>query len=127
VSLSHVEENVLAYYVSGAAGDLSVAPRWYPHGELILIVADKIEVALRPFGRKVRSQNKGPAAAFLDYMIAKGAFSTTTNDFGGTMHQFQGQAYKQALEEWRSSDPIIGQAQAAGEGFWQERFAALGG
>jgi hypothetical protein len=125
VSLSDLEQHVLAYYVATAAKELSIAPRWYPHGELILIVGDKIEVGLRPFGRKVRAASKAAAAAFVDRMIAEGAFTTQKNDFGGTMHQFQPASYKQAVANWQSSDPLIGQA--ADDGSWQSRFAALTG
>ena len=32
-------------------------------------------------------------------MIEKGAWSTRTNDFGGTLHAFQSGAYKPALEK----------------------------
>lgn len=125
MSLNELEQHVCAYYVQGAANDLNIAGRFYPYSELVFIIADKIEVATRPFGRKVRSQNKGPATAFLDHMIAKGAFTTTKNDFGGTMHQFQPPTYKQALRELQESDPILQEAGAAGEDFWQDAFARL--
>jgi hypothetical protein len=31
------------------------------------------------------------------------------------------------LREWQESDPLIQQAKAGGETFWQDRFAALAG
>jgi hypothetical protein len=127
MSLSDLEQHVLAYYLEGAADDLNLAGRFYPHAELVLIVGDKIEVATRRFGRKVRSQTRAPATAFVDRMIADGAFSTKQNDFGGTMHQFQAPAYKQALRAWQADDPILREAQGGGEGFWPDRFAALAG
>ncbi len=127
MSLSELEQHILAYYVGDAADQLDIAGRFYPYSELVFVIGDKIEVATRPFGRKVRSQNKGPATALLDRMIEQGAFSTTRNDFGGTMHQFQPAAYKQALGEWRGSDPILQQARAGGDRFWKDRFAALAG
>ena len=127
MDLNELEQNLLAFYVGGAARDLNIAPRWYPHGELILIVGDKIEVAARPFGRKVRAASKAAATTFVDRMIAQGAFTTQKNDFGGTMHQFQPAPYKQALANWGEADPILQQAQATGEGFWQDRFASLTG
>ena len=126
MSLSDLEQHVLAYYVATGANELSLAPRRYPHGELVLIVGDKIEVACRPFGRKVRAASKAAAAAFVERMIGEGAFTTQANDFGGTMHQFQPGAYKQAVASWQAGDPLIQQA-AADEGFWRDRFAALTG
>ncbi len=47
MSLSDLEQHILAYYVAGAAKDLTAAPRFYPFGELILIVEDKMQVATR--------------------------------------------------------------------------------
>lgn len=125
--MNELEHHVFAYYVQGAANDLNIAGRFYPRSELVFIVADKIQVATRKFGRKVASQDKAAATAFLDHMIEKGAFSTKQNDFGGTMHQFQTPAYKQELKALQENDPIVRQAKEGGEGFWQDRFAALSG
>ena len=90
-----------------------------------MIVSDKIEVATRKFGRQVTRAAKAAAAAFVDAMIAKGAWSTTQNDFGGTMHQFQPEAYRAALAELQGADAIVQQSRQGGELFWVEKFAGL--
>ena len=123
--LNTLQAHLFAYYAGGAAKDLSAAPRFYPHGELILIVSDKIQVAARKFGRKVVAAAKDVAAAYVDQMIAAGAWSTVKNDFGGTMHQFQEPAYKAALAAIVAADPIIAAAAAAGPDFWETTFAGL--
>ena len=125
--MNELEHHVFAYYVQSAANDLNIAGRFYPRSELVFIIADKIQVATRKFGRKVASQDKAAAIAFLDHMIDKGAFSTKQNDFGGTMHQFQTATYKQALRDLQESDPIVQQAIADGDSFWLDKFAALTG
>jgi hypothetical protein len=123
--LNPLEAHLFAFYAQGAAKDLTAAPRFYPHGELVLIVEDKVQVAARRFGFKVKSKAKPVATVFVDHMIAAGAWTTTKNDFGGTMHQFQEPAYKAALADLVASDPIIAQATAAGADFWETAFAEL--
>jgi hypothetical protein len=41
------------------------------------------------------------------------------------MHQFQPDTYAKVFKELEASNPILQKAQAAGEGFWDEAFAAL--
>jgi hypothetical protein len=125
--MNELERNVFAYYVQGAANELDIAGRFYPKSELAFVIADKIQVATRKFGRKVSTKDKAVAAAFLDHMIEKGAFTTKQNDFGGTMHQFQTPLYKQELKALQESDPIVQEAKAGGDSFWQDKFAALSG
>lgn len=125
--LSDLEHHAFAYYVAAHAGDLSVAPRFYPHGELILILEDKVKVALRKFGFKAKSQAKPAAIAFLDLMIARGGWSSKENDFGGTMHQFQADTYPKIVAELKETDPVIQKAKAEGEGYWEKAFAELTG
>ena len=125
MSMTDLEAHVLAYYVAGEAKNLAAAPRFYPHGELILIVEDKIGVATRKFGSKVRGKANAAATVFVDHMIAAGAWSTKNNDFGGTMHQYQPEGYRAALADWQASDPIVAAARASGETFWADTFAAL--
>ena len=98
MSLSELEQHVFAYYVAGHANELNIATRWYPYGELTLVIADKVTVAVRKFGRKPRASAKAVATAFLDHMIEKGAWATKQNEFGGQMHQFQADKYKAELK-----------------------------
>ena len=125
MSTPEIDQTLVAHYVAHGAKELTAAPRFYPRGELVLIVEDKVQVGARPFGVKVRGRSKAAAELFLDRMIAAGAWSTTTNDFGGTMHQFQPDAYKAELKAWQDSDPVIAAARAGGDSFWADTFAAL--
>jgi hypothetical protein len=127
MSLTDLEEHVYAYYVAGDAAQFSAAPRFYPYGELTLIIADKVQVAARKFGRQAASKANAVAAVLLDRLIAAGAYSTKQNDFGGSMHQFQGDAYKQFLRNEQASNPIIVKANDAGPEFWEQAFASLTG
>jgi hypothetical protein len=118
-------DHMIAYYVAGPANDVNVAPRWYPYGELTLILDDKFSIALRRFGPKVRGKSKLAATRFLDAMIEKGVWETKQNDFGGSMHQFQSDKFRAAIAEQQASDPIIAQAKAAGPDYWDKAFAEL--
>ncbi len=125
MSLTPLEQASLSYFVAGPAGDLVIATRWYPYGELILIIEDKFAVATRKFGLKAKGTAKVAGTAFLDAMIAAGAWETKQNDFGGAMHQFQMDVYRKALAEMRAEDALAVEAAAGGEGFWAEKFGAL--
>jgi hypothetical protein len=120
-------DHMIAYYVAGPANDLNIATRWYPYGELVLIIEDKFSIATRKFGSKVRGKSKAAGKAFLDAMIEKGAWETKTNDFGGQMHQFQTDKFRAAIAEQQASDPTIAKAQAEGPEYWEKAFAALVG
>ncbi len=85
----------------------------------------KIQVATRKFGRKATAKANSVAAALLDRLIAAGAYSTKTNDFGGSMHQFQADAYKAFLKQEQESDPIILKAKDGGPDYWDQAFSAL--
>lgn len=121
--LTPLEAHVTAYYLSDAANTLDISGRFYPHGELVMIIADKMQVATRKFGRKAGAATRGAATAFVDHMIAEGAWTTKQNDFGGTMHQFQGEAYRAALKAMQASDPVL----ASVNDDWEGAFAALTG
>ena len=125
MSLNPLEQHVLAFWTSGQALDLNIATRWFPYSEMILILEDKISIATRKFGLKVRSCSKKAATAFLDAMIAKDAWETKANEFGGNMHQFNLANYTRALAEMNAADPIVQTAAAGGETFWADTFAAL--
>jgi hypothetical protein len=118
-------DHMIAYYVAGPANDLNIAPRWYPHGELVLIVEDKFATATRKFGPKVKSQSKVAAKAFLEAMIAKGVWETKANDFGGQMHQFQTDTFRSTIAEQQANDPVIAKARAEGPDYWAKAFAEL--
>jgi hypothetical protein len=120
-ALSPLEAHVLAYYVQGTATTLDITGRFYPHGELVMIITDKMQVATRKFGRKAGAATRAAATAFVDQMIAAGAWSTKTNDFGGTMHQFQGGVYRPTLKEMQANDPVI----AAVGDTWEAVFEEL--
>lgn len=125
MSLTELEQHIYAYYVAGDASLFSAAPRFYPYGELILVIADKVQVATRKFGTKVASKSRTVANALLDELIAAEAYSTKKNDFGGTMHQFQSEAYRAFLKQQQESNPIILEAKEAGPEFWEQTFASL--
>jgi hypothetical protein len=126
MSLTDREQHVLAYYLANGAQDFTMVGRFFPHGELVLVLQDKIQVANRKFGTKASMACPKAAAALLDTLIEKQAFSTTPNKFGGTMHQFQPDIYPKVLKELREANPIVQKAEAAGPDFWPEAFAALG-
>ena len=50
MNLSGLEQHVFAYYVANAAEQLNMVPRYWPYGELKLLVEDKVQVAVRKFG-----------------------------------------------------------------------------
>jgi hypothetical protein len=127
MSLNEIEQTAYAYYATGPAKDLNIATRWYPYGELILILDDKISVAVRKFDRKVRGVSRTVAKTFLDTMLEKGAWTTKQNDYGGTMHQFQLDVFRAALRDFAETDPIAKEAAGKGPEFWADRFAALAG
>ena len=125
MSLSGLEQYILAFFVANHAADLQIANRFFPYGELVLMWEDKISVATRKFGFKVRSRSKAVATALLDAMIEKGAYSSKQNDFGGTMHSLQSEEYRAFVRELKESDPIIQKSQAGGDDFWEKAFAEL--
>jgi hypothetical protein len=127
MSLSDLEQHVLAYWLASDAPAFSMAPRFYPYGELTLIVNDKIQVATRKFGSKVNAATKPAANAFIDALIEKGGLSSQKGKFGGTMHQYQADTYPRVVAEMAAADPIVQQAKSGGAEFWEAKFAELGG
>lgn len=125
MSLTDLQAHVLAYYTTGHGKELSITQRWYPHAELVMIIDDKIAVAVRKFGRKAAKESRAAATHFVDTMIEKGVWTTQTNDFGGTMHQFQLGAYPAALAEFNAASPVVQAAAAGGETYWADKFAEL--
>ena len=124
--LNELEAHIFAYYISSGLGrDFTAAPRRFPYGELVLVLEDKIKVATRKFGFKVTMRAKAVANALLDRLIAEGGYDTKENDFGGTMHQFQPDAYRALLAQWSAADPVSRQAEAGGPEYWETAFARL--
>ena len=83
MSLSDLEQHVLADYLAVQANDLNIATRWYPYGKLALILKDKFSIAVRKFGIKARGRAKPVVKAFLEHLIEKGVWATKQNEFGG--------------------------------------------
>ncbi len=126
-NLTPLEANILAFFVGGAAQDLVIAGRFFPRTEVVNNIDDKMQMATRRFGFKVKSKTRPAAVAFVDHMIEKGAWSTKAQDFGGTMHQFQPEVFRSELQAMADADPIVQEAKAASETFWTDRFAELTG
>ncbi len=127
MSLTEVEELAYAYYLAHDANQFNVTGRWYPHGELVLVIGDKVQVATRKFGRQVHSKANNVSRVWLDRLIETGAYATKQNEFGGSMHQFQPDTYKTVLRQEQAANPIIQEAEGKGPDFWTEKFAALVG
>ena len=125
MNLSGLEQHVFAYYVANAAEQLNMVPRYWPYGELKLLVEDKVQVAVRKFGLKAKMASPNVARVLLDLLIERDAFSTVKNEHGGTMHQYQAANYRSCVRELQETDPVILKAKAAGPGYWDDAFAAL--
>jgi hypothetical protein len=123
--LSDLQQAVLAYFLAGPANDINIAGRWYPKSEVILIIDDKFQQAVRKFGSKARAATKPAATAFVEHMIEKGGWASKENDFGGTMQQWQMDGFRKELKELQAANPIVQEAAAGGETYWQDKFAAL--
>jgi hypothetical protein len=124
MSLTDLQEKALAYYLADQAAQLNMVGRWWPTHDLISIIADKVEQAVRPFGTAARAASKPAAEAYVDQLIASGAYVSQAGKFGGTMHQFQPDVYKAELAKLQAENPIVREAEAAGPDYWTEAFAA---
>jgi len=124
MSLTSIQEAAIAYYIAGPANDLNIATRWYPRGELLLIIDDKFQMAVRKFGVRVRGATKPAADKFLADMIDAGGWETKPQEYG-TMHQFNLAGYRAALKAMQAANPLVAAAAAGGEDFWKEKFAEL--
>lgn len=125
MSLNDLESHVLAYYLAGQADELNIAGRFFPRNAIIDSVEDKMKIATRKFGRKVGAAARPGAEQFVDKLIAEGGFSTKEDKFGGVMHQFQTDRYREILAETKGADPIVAKAPAADAPYWEETFAGL--
>lgn len=127
MSLNEIGQAGMSYFVAEKAPTMDFADKWNPRGELNLVWADKIEVALRKFGRKVRTQSKQIAIELLDYLIANGAYETRENEYGGEMHSFRQAEYRKAIKALQEKDPLIQASQNGGDDYWQNKFSELTG
>lgn len=124
MTLTDLQEKALAYYLAGEAKDLNMVGRWWPKAEVIAIIADKIEQAVRRFGLTARGAAKPAGEYYAEHLIASGAYATQVGKFGGSMHQFQPDLYKTELARLRAENPIIQAAEKAGPDYWDQTFAA---
>ena len=89
MNLTPLQAHVLAYYLDHSAKEFSMTGRWFPFSELEFILADKITVDVRGFGKAAQEAAKPVAKFYLEHMIANGGFENKTQKFGGSMHQFE--------------------------------------
>ena len=78
-------------------------------------------------GRRAVACSARVANEFIQLLIDEQALSTTRDNFGGVLHQFQTNTYRDLIKNLQASNPLVGRAQAAGPGFWDEAFATLTG
>jgi hypothetical protein len=122
--MTDLEKAINAYFLAGAANDINIAGRWFPKSEVILIIDDKFQQAVRRFGPKAKGATMPVATAFVEHMIEKGGWATKHNDFGGTMHQWQMEPFRTELKALQAADPLVQASQGQGPEFWTETFSA---
>ena len=125
MNLTPLQAHVLAYYLDHAAKEFSMTGRWFPYSELEFILADKIRVDVRPFGKAAMDSAGAVAKAYLDHMIANAGFETMAQKFGGTMHQYEQEGFRAALAALQAQNTVLAAARAGGADYWQTSFAEL--
>ncbi|MGE3692422.1 MAG: hypothetical protein AB7F98_13690 [Novosphingobium sp.] len=125
MNLSPLESHVLAYFLTHGARDFSMVGRWWPRSEVSTVIIDKVGIAVRPFGNAAAEAAKTAGEAFAVHLLANGAFSTKEQKFGGTMHQFQPDAYRATLDRLVAADPVLKEAAAGGDAFWADSFGKI--
>lgn len=125
MTLPPLAAHVLAYYLDHSAKEFSMTGRWFPYSELDFILADKIRVDVRQFGKAAQESAGAVATAYLDHMIANAGFETKAQKFGGTMHQYDAEGFRAALAAMQAENAVLAAAQAGGETFWETSFAEL--
>jgi hypothetical protein len=125
MSLNDLESHVLAYYLAGPAEELNIAGRFFPRNAIIDSVEDKMKIATRKFGRKVGAAARPGAEQFVGTLIADGGFSTKEDKFGGVMHQFQTDRYREILAGLKAADPVVAKAPTTDDPYWEATFAGL--
>lgn len=124
MDLSPMEELVFARYLAEGAEGFSMVGRFWPHGDLVLIIEDKIQLACLSFGFRARPACAKVARDLVDRLIAQGGFSTARNDLG-VMHQFQTEPYRRCIAQLQEANPTVQAAKAAGPDFWDAAFTAV--
>ncbi len=123
--LTPLQAQVLAYYLGHSAKEFSMTGRWFPFSELEFILADKITVDVRQFGKAAQEAAKPVAKVYLEHMIANGGFENKAQKFGGTMHQFETEGFRAALTALQAGDAVLAAAKAGAADFWETSFAGL--
>jgi hypothetical protein len=124
-NLTPLQSHVLAYFLSHGGRDFSMIGRWWPHAELALVMADKIRIAVRPFGKAAQGAAAPVAEALSEHMLSCGGFSTKAQKFGGTMHQFQPDVFRTALDGLEAGSAALKAAATGGADYWDSSFAEL--
>lgn len=119
-----MEELVFARFLAEGAPGFSMVGRFWPHGDLVLILEDKVQLACLSFGFRARAAYPKVAREFVDLLIEQGGFSTKRNDLG-VMHQFQAEPYRQCVAQLQDANPIVQAAKAAGPDYWDPAFTAV--
>ena len=125
--MNDLEHLVYAFYVAGPAADWNMVGRFWPRPEIGRILEDRMKVAVRRFGQKAVDASAAPSTAFAEQVIEQGGFSTQTQKFGGTMHQFQMDTYPKVLAALQAADPVIQASLGKGAEYWDAQFTALTG
>ena len=123
LNLPPLASHVLAYYLDHSAKEFSMTGRWFPYSELDFILADKIRVDVRQFGKAAQDSAGAVATFYLNHMIAAGGFETKAQKFGGTMHQYDAEGFRAALAGLQADNAVLAAAGAAD--YWQTTFAEL--
>ena len=125
MNLSDVEQHIFSYFLAHGASDLGSPGRFYPYGDLLMTVRDRMRLGTRKFGPAVSSQVEPAARAFLNAFIERGAFSIKTPDIGGTMHQFVEKEYRRVLLDLQDNNAVLDRAREGGDTFWADTFSQL--
>ncbi len=123
--LTPLASQVLAYYLDHSAKEFSMTGRWFPYSELEFIIADKVRVDVRQFGKPAQEQAGAAAKGFLDHMIANAGFESKSQKFGGSMHQFDPEGFRTALAAMQGDNAALAAARAGGADYWTTSFAEL--
>ena len=122
--ITPLESHVLAYWLTHGASDFAMVGRWWPRGELTMMVSDKIRQAVRSFGAAAQGAASAVGEAYLGHMIEHGGFANKDQKFGGTMHQYQADGYRAALAALQADNAILKDTEGKGADFWAAAFAA---
>lgn len=117
-----MEQVIFARFIDNDAGHLNTTVRHYPHGELIIIIEDRVQQSARKHGVRSPSAFKNVARHFVDMMIENGAFSTVKGEFGGSMHKLDTGAYHRVLGDLRRTNPILQHVSAGTPDLWDRAF-----